>query len=126
MQKSVDGIALRKMTMFDKHGMSEERWNYLMQPFDGDENVMLTADEIANGWHWCDEWDGLLIHADDREFEHCKCDFMKKFRTPARIEMMKRQQAMDRLAMLDEELGLNDIVQESDYNNSQFRKTDIE
>jgi hypothetical protein len=40
--------------------------------------------------------------------------------------MMKRQQAMDRLAMLDEELGLNDIVQESDYNNSQFRKTDME
>jgi hypothetical protein len=112
--------------MFDKHGMSEERWNYLMQPFDGDENVMLTPQELANGWHWCDEWDGLLIHADDREFEHCKCDFMKKFRTPERIEMMKRQQAMDRLAMLDEELGLNDMIQEANDNNNSHRKTDME
>ena len=112
--------------MFDKHGMSQERWNYLMQPFDGDESVMLTAQELADGWHWCDEWDGLLIHADDREFEHCKCDFMKKFRTPARIEMMKRQQAMDRLARLDEELGLNDMIQEANDNNNSHRKTDME
>jgi len=111
--------------MFDKHGMSQERWNYLMQPFDGDENVMLTAEEVANGWHWCDEWDGLLIHADDREFEHCNCDFMKKFRTPARIEMMKRQQAMDRLALLDAELGLDEMVQEANQNNQDFRKSDM-
>lgn len=111
--------------MNNKHGMSEERWNYLMQPFNGNEDVLLTAEELANGWHWCEEWDGLLIHSDDREFEHCKCDFMKKFRTPARIEMMKRQQAMDRLAMLDEELGLNDMVQEANQNNQNFRKSDM-
>ena len=111
--------------MFDKHGMPEERWNYLMQPFDGDDNVTLTAEEVANGWHWCDEWDGLLIHADDREFEHCKCDFMKKFRTPERIEMMKRQQAMDRLALLDAELGLDEMVKEANQNNQDFRKSDM-
>ena len=75
------GIALKKRTpMSDKHGMTEERWNYLMQPFDGDESVMLTAEELANGWHWCDEWDSLLIHVEDVEFKHCKCSFMKKFR----------------------------------------------
>jgi hypothetical protein len=51
-----------------------------MQPFEGDESVMLTAAELKNGWHWCDEWDGLLIHIDDAEFKQCKCDFMKKFR----------------------------------------------
>jgi len=111
--------------MINKHGMSEERWNYLMQPFDGDESVMLTAQELADGWHWCDEWDGLLIHADDREFEHCKCDFMKKFRTPERIEMMKRQQVMDRLALLDAELGLDEMVQEANQNNQDFRKSDM-
>ena len=65
--------------MSDKHKMTQERWNYLMQPFDGDESVMLTAQELANGWHWCDEWDGLLIHTDDVEFQHCKCEFMNKF-----------------------------------------------
>ena len=99
--------------MSDKHKMTQERWNYLMQPFHGDESVMLTAQELADGWHWCDEWDGLLIHSDDREFEHCECDFMKKFRTPERMEKMKRQQALDHMADIDNELGLF----ESDHNN---------
>ena len=63
-----------------RHGMTHERFDYLMQPFDGDESTMLTAIELARGWHWCDNWDGLLIHKDDVEFKHCKCDFMKRFR----------------------------------------------
>ena len=91
--------------MSDKHKMTQERWNYLMQPFDGDESVMLTAQELDDGWHWCDEWDGLLIHADDREFDHCKCDFMKKFRTSERMEKMKQQQALDDKADNDNALG---------------------
>ena len=91
--------------MTNKHKMTQERWNYLMQPFDGDESVMLTAQELADGWHWCDEWDGLLIHSDDREFDHCKCDFMKKFRTPERMEKMKQQQALDNKADIDNALG---------------------
>ena len=121
--------------MTNKHGMTEERWNYLMRPFDGDESVMLTAEELANGWHWCDEWDGLLIHSDDREFEHCKCDFMKKFRTPERMEKMKQQQALDSMADIDNALGffgpddnneMDGMGWEGDENNSQFRKTDME
>ena len=31
--------------------MTKERWNYLMQPFDGNEDVMLTAEELNEGWH---------------------------------------------------------------------------
>jgi len=113
--------------MCNKNGMSEERWNYLMQPFNGDESVMLTAQELADGWHWCDEWDGLLIHVDDREFEHCKCDFMKKFRTAKRLERMKQEQAMDRLVALDEELGLIDLMaSEANRNNDEFRQSDME
>ena len=66
---------------FIKHGMTQERFDFLMQPFDDEDFiVMLTADELKNGWHWCDEWDGLLIHTDDIEFKHCKCEFMNKFR----------------------------------------------
>ena len=96
-----------------------------MQPFNGDESIMLTAEEIANGWHWCDEWDGLLIHTDDREFEHCNCDFMEKFRTPERMEKMKQQQTLDKLALLDTELGLDEMVQEANKNNENFRKGDM-
>jgi len=115
--------------------MTQERWNYLMQPFDGDESVMLTAQELDDGWHWCDEWDGLLIHADDREFDHCKCDFMKKFRTSERMEKMKQQQALDNKADIDNALGffgpndnneMDGMFWEGDENNSQFRKTDME
>jgi hypothetical protein len=83
--------------------MTQERWDYLMQPFEGDESVMLTADELANGWHWCDEWDGLLIHADDGEFIHCKCGFMEKFRTPERMNKINQDQ--DKFSDLDIALG---------------------
>jgi hypothetical protein len=66
---------------FVKHGMTQERFDFLMQPFDDEDFiVMLTAEELKNGWHWCDEWDGLLIHTDDIEFKHCTCEFMNKFR----------------------------------------------
>ena len=66
---------------FIKHGMTQARFDFLMQPFDDEDFiVMLTAEELKNGWHWCDEWDGLLIHTDDVEFEHCNCEFMNKFR----------------------------------------------
>lgn len=36
----------------------------------GDEE--LTADEQKE-WHFCWDWDGMLIHKDDREFECCVC-----------------------------------------------------
>lgn len=109
------GIASRRGTlMSDRHGMTQERWDYLMRPFEGDESVMLTADELTNGWHWCDEWDGLLIHADDGEFIHCKCDFMKKFRTPERMEKMKQQKELDSIADLDIALGFFDDNNEAD------------
>ena len=89
--------------MSDINGMTQERWDYLMQPFEGDESVMLTAEELANGWHWCDEWDGLLIHTDDIEFHHCKCGFMEKFRTPERMNKIKKDQ--DKFSDLDIALG---------------------
>ena len=66
---------------FIKHGMTQERFDFLMQPFDDEDFiVMLTAEELKNGWHWCDDWDSLLIHAADVEFKQCKCEFMNKFR----------------------------------------------
>lgn len=62
------------------HGMSEERWDYLMRPFDGDESIVLLPEEIEQGWHWCENWDGLLIHPSSEEFAFCTCPWMDKFR----------------------------------------------
>lgn len=41
-------------------------------------------------------------------------------------QLDKGQVALDKLALLDEELGLYDMVSEANYNNDLFRKTDME
>jgi len=96
--------------------MTRERWMQLMQPFAENDGINLTAEEVEDGWHWCNDWDGLLIHVDDAEFLCCcGCSWMEKFRTPEltkayeeRMEQRyKSQEAMDQIAKLDEELGLN-------------------
>lgn len=33
----------------------------------------LTVEEINKGWHFCCEWDGLLIGPDDEEITVCSC-----------------------------------------------------
>lgn len=33
----------------------------------------LTQEEIDEGYHFCLEWDLLLIHRDDPEFDVCIC-----------------------------------------------------
>lgn len=33
----------------------------------------LTEEEFANGWHFCSDWDGLLIHKSHPESEACHC-----------------------------------------------------
>ena len=45
----------------------KERYNLLMK-----EGGELTYDEIRHGWHFCIEWDGLLIHPGMPE-EACSC-----------------------------------------------------
>jgi hypothetical protein len=47
--------------------MEESRWSELMNNDDLD----LTDSETAHGWHFCPEWDGLLIGPGMWEFEHC-------------------------------------------------------
>ena len=88
--------------------MSEDRWMELMKPFEEGDGIMMSKEEIDAGWHWCNDWDGLLIHVDDDEFKACECSWMEKFRTPERMKKWyKAQEAMDKIAKLDEELGLN-------------------
>jgi hypothetical protein len=87
--------------------MDDKRWQELMQPFNGDESITLTPEELQEGWHWCEEWDGLLIHPDDAEFRSCACSWMDKYRTPERMERHKRQEALDRISALDDDMGRN-------------------
>lgn len=48
--------------------MTLERW---LEVEDGDSP--LTAEERAEGWHWCYDWDGLLIGPGMQEMESCTC-----------------------------------------------------
>ena len=33
----------------------------------------LTEKEVKDGWHFCCEWDGMLIHSSHPEAECCYC-----------------------------------------------------
>lgn len=50
--------------------MDGKRWTELMQ----NEGLSLTSAERAEGWHFCPEWDGLLIGPDDPEWSCCLCN----------------------------------------------------
>ena len=64
-----------------KHGMTQARWDLLMQHInDKPTPEKLAESELAAGWHYCSDWDGLLINAKDIEFDHCQCESMNKFR----------------------------------------------
>ena len=49
--------------------MTEERYNQLSN----NDNLKLTDDELKEGWHFCDEWDGLLVSPEMPESKHCRC-----------------------------------------------------
>lgn len=50
--------------------MTEERYNLLMES-----EEPLTEQEIAAGWHFCSEFDGLLVGPgmSEQEFCHYQC-----------------------------------------------------
>lgn len=35
--------------------------------------MTLTEDEVKEGWHFCLNWDGMLLHPEDREMQCCHC-----------------------------------------------------
>lgn len=51
--------------------MTKERYQALMAP---DSELSLTDEEVKEGYHFCWDWDGLLIHKDDPEAECCSCN----------------------------------------------------
>jgi len=57
--------------MIDLHGMTEQRYLEL----DRDYELDLTPEETKAGWHFCPDWDYLLIHNRHVEIEGCCCNW---------------------------------------------------
>lgn len=51
-------------------GMTEKRYFELQDDPEG----LLTVEEVNAGWHFCPDWDFLLIHDTDPEAESCACE----------------------------------------------------
>jgi hypothetical protein len=51
--------------------MDRERWKHLMRH--PNQGVELTEAEIAEGWHFCYAWDGLLVEPNSPEGACCEC-----------------------------------------------------
>lgn len=49
--------------------MTKKRYNRLMD----DLNARLTKEEVVEGWHFCCEWDGLLIGPGMEQEIDCGC-----------------------------------------------------
>lgn len=56
--------------------MTNQRFSELMN----DDSKALTPEEIAEGWHFCSEFDGLLVNSnepEDGQFCHANCGSAK-------------------------------------------------
>jgi len=54
--------------------MTPERYNALMDWNNEGLELSLTDDEIEQGWHWCGDWDFLLVGPDMvNEQMACNC-----------------------------------------------------
>jgi hypothetical protein len=51
--------------------MTDERYSQLM----GNLDLSVTPEEFDEGYHFCMDWDGLLICPSDLEWCACTCDF---------------------------------------------------
>ena len=50
-------------------GVGRDRWDVLMM----DSSRALAESGLALGWHWCLEWDGLLVGPNMDELRCCTC-----------------------------------------------------
>lgn len=50
--------------------MKKDRWTNLMK----DDSLELTEEEIKKGWHFCYDWDGLLVGPGMGEYKTCTCN----------------------------------------------------
>ena len=78
------------------YGMPLERYNGLSDGSTQAQFGELTESELTAGWHYCDNFDGLLIHPEsEREYSCCRCNdsitmaFAKSARLATRTQEMK-------------------------------------
>lgn len=104
----------------DFFGMPYNRYQELQWA----ENVRLTEEEMKAGWHWCYEWDDMLIHPNMPEYAHCTCKGNEEWAKKA----FDREAALSRIFELGEmmEPFYDRDMLEADDNNELFRKTDME
>lgn len=76
----------------------------------GDMDLSLTPEEFAAGWHFCNDWDGLLIHASDPEAEACLCArprpgpaWLRAFTQPRKEQPQPEEAAADEESLLPAE-----------------------
>lgn len=50
--------------------MTNERYKFLEKHLD----AKLSPEELSQGWHFCDEWDYLLVGPGMSELAHCSCE----------------------------------------------------
>ena len=53
--------------------MDKGRWEFLMSPETEQSDAVLTNEELLEHWHWCPEWDYLLIGPGMDEMDACIC-----------------------------------------------------
>lgn len=56
-------------------GMTKQRYYQLAQSL----TLNLTAEEFDAGWHFCPDWDGMLIHKTDGEMDGCTCTGLRNY-----------------------------------------------
>lgn len=49
--------------------MNDQRWKDVQE----NDNIKLASEEIAEGWHFCCEFDGLLVGPGSGELTCCSC-----------------------------------------------------
>lgn len=62
--------------------MTAERLQQLLH----DQTDQLTPDEVESGWHFCPEWDDMIIGPDCNELVFCTCNL-----PPAGVEARKKE-----------------------------------
>lgn len=72
-----------------KDTMTHER----RMELDNDYELVLTEEEIANGYVFCCEWDGLTLHASHPEANCCEClkEFRKANNIPEKVDYGESQ-----------------------------------
>ena len=67
--------------------MKRSRYDELSDPAS---RQPLYKNEIEDGWHFCNSFDGMLVHINDDEIFHCECDCeYRGFELPWKSEEQK-------------------------------------